>query len=490
MTSNIVETRYGKVRGTQDGPVQVWKGIPFARPPVGALRFRPPQPPEPWSEVRDATEFSLSSPQVAMPGIFGSEPVPASEDCLYLNIWSPAADGGKRPVLVWIHGGAFEGGSGSTPWYDGSAFARHGDVVVVTINYRLGALGFLYLAESGGEAYGSSGNNGILDQVAALEWVRDNIAAFGGDPARVTVFGESAGAMSIGTLLAMPAARGLFQQAILQSGAAHSVMDREKATRRAQRFMDFAGADNVATLLEKPLDALLDAQSKLMKSTSGLAFMPVVDGVVLPQAPIEAITAGSARDVRVLIGSNRDEWKLFTLMDHSQAEVNETELKATFGEGASEALATYNAAQTETSASTVWESIITDRTFRIPALRVAEAQVRQDAPVWVYRFDWRSPSFGGMLGAGHALEIVFVWDNLDKPGAEFFTGDAPTRQPLAERMHAAWIAFARDGDPITPQLPPWPAYNLQERPTMIFDEQCQVENDPQAAERKVWEGVF
>ena len=265
--TSIVETHYGKLQGTQKDTVSVWKGIPFAQPPSGLLRFRAPQPLEGWTGVREATQFGAISPQTSE-GSFGTLPGPMSEDCLTLNIWSPSADDARRPVMVWIHGGSFVTGSGSTPWYNGTSFATQGDVVVVTLNYRLGALGFLYLAEYAGEEYATSGNNGLLDQIAALTWVRENIAAFGGDPDNVTVFGESAGAMSIGALLAMPAAHGLFKRAILQSGAAHRVNSSQTAASGTRGFLQALefGPSEMNRLLTTSVDDILRAQGTLPSS--------------------------------------------------------------------------------------------------------------------------------------------------------------------------------------------------------------------------------
>ncbi len=486
--------QYGKVQGTQEGSVYVWKGIPFARPPIGSLRFRPPQPPEAWTGVRDATAFGPISaqPPIAMENFFGAAKVPSGEDCLHLNIWSPGADNARRPVMFWIHGGAFVGGSGSMPWYNGTAFAVNGDVVVVTINYRLGALGFLHLADLGDENYVFSSNCGILDQIAALEWVRDNIAAFGGDPANVTIFGASAGAMSVGTLLAMPASQGLFKRAILQSGAAHSVARPKAATRVASDFLTALGldTDQAAELIDIPVDQLLAAQNKVFSSTGLVAFQPVVDGITLQRKPADAIADGSARGVDILIGTNRNEMKFFTVMDPRQASVNESLLKRLFGANAEQALDTYRAALPEELSVNAWIDLTTDRTFRVPAIRLAEGQSRRGERVWMYRFDWLSSAFGGRLGACHALEIPFVWNNLDQPGVAGLTGNSPTRQSLADRMHAAWIAFAHTGNPNTSSIPDWPAYDTERRATMIFDETCRVENDPQANERRLWEGVL
>ena len=492
MSTTVVETQYGKVQGTRSGPAFVWKGIPFAQPPLGDLRFRAPQAPSPWTGVRDATTFGLASAQSGrmMQRLFSATPEPSDEDCLFLNIWSPGAGDKRRPVLFWIHGGAFTMGSSSTPWYDGTAFATNGDVVIVTINYRLGALGFLNLADIDGKDKDLSSNCGLLDQVAALEWVRDNIAAFGGDPYNITVFGESAGAMSIGTLLAMLMAKGLFQKAILQSGASHTALDREIASRIANKLIDTLGIHKVTDLVDVPLEQLLAAQDKVSDSSGRLAFQPVVDGVTLSHQPIQAIADGSANGVSLLVGTNRDEMRLFTMMDPAQATPDMAILERLFGTKAKEVVATYEAAQPEQSSSDVWINFLTDRTFRIPAIRLAERQSARGTNVWMYRFDWPTPVFGGRLKACHGLEISFVWNNLDKYGVNLLTGDAAARQKVADAMHPAWIAFARSGNPNTSGLPQWPAYDTTHRATMLFNEECQVVNDPQSAERQLWEGVL
>lgn len=498
MRDALVETRYGQVRGTNRGAVSVWKGIPFARPPVGELRFRAPQPPAAWSHVHDATAFGTIAPQATLQGngFLGARRLtqePASEDCLYLNIWSPVpqGDGKKRPVLVWMHGGAFTMGSGSTASYDGANFAMHGDVVVVTLNYRLGALGFLYLGELAGERYVTSGNNGLLDQIAALQWVRDNIEAFGGDPDAVTVFGESAGAMSIGALLAMPASKGLFVRAILQSGAAHSVRSKETASVITREFLQALNLseNEMASLLQTPVDDLLAAQAAVVSKHNTLAFAPVVDGVSLPLAPNAAIASGVAKDVAVLIGTNRDEMKLFRA-GVSATVPDESVLKRTFGVAADKAIATYTSARPGLPLSDVWTGVLTDQVFRIPAIRLAEKQAQQGAPVWMYRFDWATPAFGGLFGGCHALEIPFVWDNLETAGLAMLIQDFAGRQQLANRMHFAWIAFARTGNPNTPELPNWPTYSTDHRATMLFDEECRMVDDPQSEERRLWKGLL
>ncbi len=492
MTLTQVETAYGTLQGAQSGDIFTWKGIPFARAPIGPLRFQPPQPPLAWTGVRDALKFGTASAQPPMQNaalMSGSRDT-GSEDCLYLNIWSPGTDHANRPVMVWIHGGAFVTGSGSIPWYDGTAFATHGDVVVVTLNYRLGALGFLSLADMEKPHYASA-NYGLLDQIAALRWVQEHIAAFGGDPRNVTIFGESAGAMSIGALLAMPEAQGLFKRAILQSGSCYNVQTREQAHKRSLEFLDALGLapERLSLLNEVPLDEIMKAQNQLMQRFGGLPFAPVIDGVTLPHKPIEAIKSGSAADVTLLIGTNYDEMRLFTAFDQQQATPNQEQLQHTFGERAALVMATYEGARAGNT-SAAWVDLLTDRTFRIPAIRLAERQSQQGTAVWMYRFDWPTPNFGGLLGACHALEIPFVWDNLNQPGVTMLTGDSPTRQPIADRMHAAWIAFARTGDPNIASLPAWTAYDIQQRATMLFNETCEIAYDPQHDTRQLWEGII
>jgi para-nitrobenzyl esterase len=497
----IVETRSGKVQGTEAKGVLVFKGIPFAKPPVGDLRWMPPQREEPWHDVRDATAFSDESAQAPFPmaALFGGEQPRNSEDSLYLNVWTPAADGAKRPVMVWVHGGAFMNGSGSTPWYDGTKFATHGDVVVVTLNYRLASFGFLHLADLFGDEFAGSGNAGILDQVAALEWVRENIEAFGGDPANVTVFGESAGGGSVGTLLGLPSARGLFRAAVPQSGAASWWSTRERATTVARRVIDALGVEpgDVAALRAKTTEEILAAQAVAglgmggdNDSRIGLPFQPVVDGTVLPEPPLDAIAKGNAAGVRVLVGTNRHEMTLFHLMDQSLAQIDAAGLskRAQTWVPADRVQALvdgYLANHAGEPLPEVWTDLSTDAVFRIPAIRLAEAQAAH-GPVWMYLFTWETPVFGG-LRSTHALEIPFVFDNLDAPGIAMFTGDSPERQQIADAMHAAWIGLASRGEPTHPGLPDWPQYETSRRATMRFDATCELLEDPGGADRRLWD---
>lgn len=485
----IVDTLQGKVEGTAGDGVWSFKGIPYAAPPVGARRFLPPAPPQSWEGVRPAATHGpvMSQNASLVERIFGGTEREMSEDALTLNVWTAGTDA-ARPVLVWIHGGAFTTGSGSIPWYDGTRFARKG-AVVVTINYRLGALGFLHLGDIAGEAYASSGNNGLLDQVAALEWVRDNIAAFGGDPGNVTVFGESAGAMSIGTLLGMPRAKGLFHKAILQSGAASHVESRERGTKVARELLDALGTD-VAGLHELPVERILAVSGNLGEAVGDdeLRYLPTVDGVTFPQPPLDAIAAGLNADVPVLIGTTRDEWNLFALGDPRFQGLDDVALQAHAAnlfrghERAARAIETYRGARPNADAAALLSGMITDSVFRIPALRLVERHLEAGGRAHVYLFTWATPAFDGRLGSCHALEIPFVFDNLDAPGVNFLTGGSAP-QSLADAMHDAWLRFAGTGDP------GWTPYDVDRRPTMVFDAESAVQDDPQGVERRCWEDV-
>ncbi|HET6810242.1 MAG TPA: carboxylesterase/lipase family protein [Acidimicrobiales bacterium] len=500
MVEPIVETAQGKVRGRSGEGVSAFLGIPYAAPPVGSRRFRAPEPPEAWAGVRDALAAGPVAPQLPSPleTLLGRRELVWDEaGCLTVNVWTPAADGGARPVMVWVHGGAFLNGSGSVPWYDGSRLARDHDVVVVTLNYRLGALGFLHLADVAGEGYEGSGLAGILDQVAALRWVAENAAAFGGDPGNVTVFGESAGGMSVGTLLALPAASGLFHRAVLQSGAGHNAHSREAADQVTAEFLAAAGLDSsgAAKLRDLPVEALLAAQGSIGQSyaSRGLAFQPVVDGALLPARPVDGVAAGSARDVPVLVGTNLDEWNLFAAADPKMSGLDEGRLVEIVtgvfsGRDAGAAVAEYRRTRAGASPARILAAVTTDSAFRIPAIRLAEAQAAAGGRAWMYLFTWATPVFGGRLGSCHALEIPFVFDNLDKPGAEVFVGqDAPA--PLAKAMSATWCGFAREGDPAGGPLGPWPAYEPPTRSTMVLEPGAHVEEDPMGAERALWEGI-
>ncbi|HEX4491572.1 MAG TPA: carboxylesterase/lipase family protein [Acidimicrobiia bacterium] len=497
MTGAIVDTRSGKVQGLERNGIHVFRGIPYAAPPVGGRRWKPPQREDAWDDVRDATKFSAQSAQglFMLDQMLGGEERAKSEDSLYLNVFTPGLDDARRPVMVWIHGGAFMFGEGATPWYDGTKFATRGDVVLVSLNYRLGSFGFLHLADLFGDDVAGSGNVGLLDQVAALEWVRDNIEAFGGDPNRVTIFGESAGAGSIGTLLGMPAARGLFSAAIPQSGAASWFATREHATEIASVIVEQLGVKpgDLDALYAKSTDEIITAQAAVGLETdaNGLPFQPVVDGTVLPRPALAAIRDGSAAGVRLLIGTNKNEFTLFSVLDPSLASLDEAGIRARvrtyYGEdGVDEFLATYRRILPGSTLQDQWNAMATDALFRVPAIQLAEAQLPH-APVWSYFFTWESPAFGGLLKSTHALEIPFVFDTLDQPGSDLFTGDGPERAAIASRMHDAWIAFARDGAPGHAAIPEWPQYDTTRRATMRIDETWEALDDPGAETRRLWD---
>jgi para-nitrobenzyl esterase len=498
----FVTIAQGRLRGLERDGIAQFRGIPYAAAPVGERRFAPPGPAPAWEGERDATVFGARSLQVSggATALLGDRSDDADEDCLFLNVFTPGCDDARRPVMVWIHGGGFVNGSASIPWYDGTSLATRGDVVVVTINYRLGALGFLWLGDLD-PAFRASGVNGLLDQVAALEWVRDNIAAFGGDPDDVTIFGESAGAMSVSTLLAMPAARGLFHRAIAQSGAAHNTFTTTTASAITAQVMELLGIDSVDGLLAAPAGDIVDAATKvearMFEDPSGLggpagialamAFQPVVDGEHLPEQPLRAIAAGRGADVPLLTGTNLDEWNLFALMSPGGLDDPRLlgRLERIFG-NAHVVRDTYGSARPDATPDDLWNAVLTDATFRIPAIRLVEARSAATSPTWQYLFTWATPAFGGVVKSCHALEIPFVFGVLDAPGAALFLGDpiGPELHELSQAVQDAWLGFVRDGDP------GWPVWNEVERPAQRFDVERELLADPMADERRLWDGVL
>ncbi len=493
----VVKTRYGDVRGSQAEKVYIFKGVPFAASPFGANRFQPPRPVESWSGVRDALTYGPTAPKPPYGSPYDTlllEPTITGDDCLNLNIWSPELGEAKLPVMVWIHGGAFVNGSGAVGTYDGSHFARDG-VVCVTINYRLGVDGFLYFGPDAGPA-----NRGMLDQVAALEWVQENIAAFGGDPNNVTILGESAGAMSVGTLLSMPRAKGLFHRVVAQSGAGHHVVSADTGRKVCVYLAQKLGiAPTPEAFAMVPLDRLLRAQSGVAGDVfsnpdpaiwgeilvNQMPFEPVIDGEVIPVRPIDGLAAGVGAGVDVLVGTNAEEQRLFLVPNGVIGAITEQALTgaiAIYGLSAEAALEAYRAARPEANAGDLYSALVTDWFYRIPAIRLAEAQVKSSSKAHMYEFGWRSPSFNGALGACHALEIAFAFDTLAIPGQEALLGPNPP-QSLADTMHAAWVAFATHGDP------GWPQYDLSRRATMRFNTASELVDDPGSAERSLWEGL-
>jgi carboxylesterase type B len=491
----VVKTQSGEVRGTFINGVHSFKGVPYAAPPFGNRRFLPPQPVEAWSGVRDALAFGPKPPQLPyFPpwDVLIPEHPDAGEDCLNLNVWSASLGSVGQPVMVWIAGGAFEHGTGAAPMYDGSRFARDG-VVCVTINYRVGADGFLYLGPG-------LANHGLLDQLAALAWVQENIAAFGGDPGNVTVFGESAGAMSIGTLLSMPRAKGLFQRAIAQSGAAHQVIPAATAELVARTLADKLGvAATREALAVMSTDRLLQAQAALTAdlmadpdprrwgsevALSMMPWQPVIDGDVVPARPIDRIVGGAGADIALMVGATADEWRFFLVPSGAIHSIGADALAvavAAYGIPVERALEAYRAADPAAGAGDLLAELQGDWYVRIPVMHLADAHARTGSATFMYEFAWPSRQFNGLLGACHGLEIGFVFDTLGC-GTEPVAGANPP-QGLADLMHAAWVGFATRGDP------GWPRYELERRTTMRFDSTSQVVSDPKAWKRVLWDGA-
>jgi para-nitrobenzyl esterase len=470
----VVEIRSGRVRGVERRGVCAFLGIPYARAVAGRSRFLPPQPPAAWPGVRDCDEPGPGAPQrSAMPawmqGITGNPRV-TGEDCLRLHVFTPAPDGRKRPVLVWIHGGGFSFGASSAPIYDGASLARDHDVVVVAPNYRLGALGFAQLdAVARGGPFAS--NVGLRDQLAALAWVREHAAAFGGDAQNVTVFGESAGAMSVGALLGSPLARGLFRRAICQSGAAHHVSSREGAARMAHALLAALGLTSAGAerLCELPLESLVDAQLRAAASVPApwglLPWQPALDDELLPRPPLDAIAAAGARGVSLLLGTNRDEYNLFLLSGAVRA-MDEARLRSVVARvvgsaRAGDALALYRELLPSAQPVDCWSLLQTHRVFRAPAERLADLAVRHTPEVYAYLFTWAPPLAPARVGACHALEIPLVFGTYRRPLLRPLYASGAW---LSRAMQASWVSFAREGVPADPR---WRAHEPGAAPHML-----------------------
>ncbi|KOR76930.1 carboxylesterase/lipase family protein [Paenibacillus solani] len=484
MSELVVQTNNGRIQGSLENDVRVWKGIPYAKPPVGPLRFRAPVPPDSWDGIKETTDFSpmcLQPLESTSSMLGGGVTKTVSEDSLYLNVWAPQDPPVELlPVMVWIHGGAFVTGSGSLPSYNGTSFVLRGNVIVVTFNYRLGPLGFLHLAPLG---EGLSSNAGLLDQIAALQWVRDNIRAFGGDPDQVTVFGESAGSMSIAALLAMPAAKELFKQAIMESGASQ-IMTPEQAqliTAGLLKELDLT-PDQIQQLEALSGEQIFEAGERLKKRIGpgiNMIFQPVVEPNTLPHDPLQAIQTGWAKDVPILIGTNLEEGALFFRPDMPLVKEDDLVRTVELMTGIEDAAPIFKTYPYNIDGHA---QIMTDLYFWRSALQFASAQSKH-APVWMYRFDWTLPGHPVLGKAMHALEIPFVFNTLALfQNIGVHVDDAT--QALSDRMQDAWISFARHGSPDT-ELLPWPAYDQATRATMIFNYDIGIALDPDAMKREM-----
>jgi len=508
-TDPIVETASGKLRGsTQDG-IHAFKGIPYGASTGGANRFQPSRPAEPWAGVRDALTLGGRAPQwqgapTRRPGmatLLGpADTSPETEDCLNLHVWTPGLDAAKRPVMVWLHGGAFHFGSANRAVTDGANLARRGDVVVVAVNHRLNILGHLDLSAVGGERYPHSGNAGVLDLVAALEWVRDNIDGFGGDAGNVTIFGESGGGGKVSVLLAMPAGRGLFHRAVIQSGASVRISTKERAAALAEAALQRLGVtrDSLDRLeaipVEQLIAAITPAKQKVGRPALPLLdrydFGPVADGSDLPQQPCDPVPAAFSDGIPLLIGDTKDEATRFLADDDTvwNRTLTETELRsrlaAVAGGEAGRLVDLYRTRDPHANPAELLIAALTHGQFWGRSVLFAERKAaRGGAPVYMYSLGWETPAFDGRLKAPHALDLPFVFDTTEIAEA---TAGAPDARELAARVSASWIAFARTGKPQIGALPDWPAYSADRRAVMVFDRECRTVTDPDRDARLLW----
>ena len=507
----VVDTTSGKVRGVAGNGVQAYRGIPYGASTAGANRFMPPRKPEPWTGVRDALAYAGRSPQAAanpqrpeLATVWGPvDMLAVGEDCLTLHVWTPALDNSKRPVMVWLHGGAFSYGSANSPRYDSTRLARRNDVVVVAVNHRLNVFGHLDLSDIGGERFARSDNVGLLDLVLALEWVREHAARFGGDPGNVTIFGQSGGGGKVSALLAMPAAKGLFHKAIVQSGASVRFAERERTTRLADAVLKHLGLspDQLDALQALPLarlqEAVAPAQATLPRPRYPLLdrynFGPVIDGSLLPNQPFDPAAPSVSADVPILIGGTKDEAAIFLAPDDAVWNRTATEddlrkrIAAVAGDATDALLTYYKRHYPGASPSDRLITALTASNFGVRSVLLAERKAAAArASVWMYSFDWETPAFGGRLKAPHSVDVPFVFATLGMIGEAHRT---PRAQTLADRVSKTWATFARAGDPANDAIPTWPSYTAERRATMVLDDACKVVDDPDGEVRPLWSRV-
>lgn len=489
-TGSVVETVSGRVAGTiAANGVHVFRGLPYGADTSGALRFLPPRPPAAWTGVFDASSYGPTAPQtfsrLALGGTKGNRP-PMGEDCLRLNVWTPAPDAAARPVMVWLHGGGFEAGTGSALLYDGARLARRGDVVVVTVNHRLNVFGHCHLADLAGEEFAGSGNAGFLDVVAALEWVRDNIAGFGGDPGNVTIYGQSGGGRKVSIAMAAPSARGLFHRGIVQSGSHLRLLDRERATKLAAALLDHLDIphDQARRLQDVPTDALIEANARVRGR-----FSPTDDGTVFDGHPWDPEAPAQTADIPMLIGTCRTELSnQVGSADPSTFDLTEADLPDRVGrylpaEDVPELAAMVRRSSPEASASEVFFTLATARGYWLDSVLQTERKAQQAAaPVYSYRLLWRTPVEGGRRISPHSLDLPFVFDNV-AVAADMVGPPTDETAAMAEAMSESWLAFARTGDPNNAHVPDWAPYDLDRRTVMHFDVPPQAVDDPHHDER-------
>ncbi len=513
MMDQIVETTTGKVAGTSEEDVACFKTIPYAASTAAQNRFLPPQQPDAWAGVRDCSAFSGHAPQAGLAPVPRPElanfsgppdPSPETEDCLTLNVWTPRVGAAaKRPVMVWFHGGAFAYGNANAPRLRGTRLAARNDVVVVSVNQRLNIFGHLELSEFAGEAFRHSGNAGTLDMIAALEWVRDNIAGFGGDPGNVTIFGESGGGGKVSTLLAMPRAAGLFHRAIIQSGAAVRLRTRDRALALTECVLRHLGSSAAsmralqATPVEQLLAAIGPAQRALGPSPTPLfdryPFGPVVDGDVLPAQPFDPEAPDVSADIPLIIGDMKDETANFLATDDrvwhrtlTEAQMRD-HVSVIAGANTERVIDLYGRLYPSLNPAERLIAITTDSNFRIRSLVLAQRRAEKGrGPVWMYSFEWETPVLDGKLKSPHAMDVPFTFNTLDLTNA---TGGSAEAQALSDTTSSVWAAFARNGMPRHASIPPWPTYDRETRATLVLDKECRIENDPRGESRRLWQDI-
>jgi para-nitrobenzyl esterase len=492
----VAETTSGKVQGMNLGGINTFKGIPYGASTAGKNRFMPPKKPASWTGVRDAFEFGQISPQV-MADTRGDytqlidwdlQSGGLGEDCLVLNVWTPGLkDGGKRPVMVSFHGGGYAVGSGAEPGYDGDPLARFGNVVVVTMNHRLASFGYLDLSGLGAPPeFAYAGVAGMMDLVASLEWVRDNIENFGGDPDTVMIWGQSGGGAKTSVMMAMPSAKGLFKRAAVQSGSQLTMPKREASTALAEKLLKQLGLDKtrIADLQKSSWEQILEAQTAVGGAGAGGGFSPVMDGTVIPQNPFDPTAPTVSADVPLIVSTALDEAALaLTNFDLDEAGLKKI-VDRIAGTNADRVLKLYRSVYPQTSPFLIQARVLTDRGFRASATKQAERKAALGkAPAYMYLFTWPSPGYGGKFGAVHGTDVGLVFHSARGS----ICGGGADAKALADRMGATWVAYAKTGDPNNPTIPHWAPYDAQSRATMIFDNTTGLENDPRREFRLLWD---